>query len=70
MLTHPVWYLGRTLRLGICLGSCLMLGEAYLHVHCRPQCKRPSRRFLNPTVQSLSKALVSPGFVISKELRK
>jgi len=47
-----------------------MLGEAYLHACCHPQCKRPRHWFLDPTIQSLRKALVSQGFVVNKELQK
>jgi len=47
-----------------------MLGEAHLCVCFHPQHKCPSHLFLNPTIQSLRKALVPQEFVVNKELQK
>ena len=53
-----------------CSWSYPSLGVAYLCVHCHPQHKCPNWWFLDPTVQSLRKALVSHRFVVNKELQK
>jgi len=56
--------------IGNCLRSLPTLGEAYLCACCYPQCEHPSHWFLNSTIQSLRKTLVSQGFVLNKELQK
>lgn len=47
-----------------------ILGEAYLHVHCHPQCRCPSHRHLNPTIQPLDKASVLSRIVVSNKQYK